>query len=137
MIDFDAATVLLQWATGGSFFLWITTRRREVGLGYGWLMRGVYGVMALGAVLAGFRWTSILGRDIASVVVTALVALGLALSILQRRAGVSGYLEEHEAFSVANLILAGIWSLLLLGSSAWSSLAPMRAVTICSRWRVP
>ena len=40
VIDLDAATVLLQWATGGLLFLWVTTRRREVGLGYGWLMRG-------------------------------------------------------------------------------------------------
>ena len=45
----DAATVLLQWATGGLFFLWVTTRRREVGLGYGWLLRGVFLVMAAGA----------------------------------------------------------------------------------------
>ncbi len=42
MIDFDAASLLLQWATGGLLFLWVTTRRREVGLGYGWLMRGIY-----------------------------------------------------------------------------------------------
>ena len=48
MIRLDAATVLLQWAIGGLFFLWVTTRRREVGLGYGWLLRGVYGLMALG-----------------------------------------------------------------------------------------
>ena len=40
MIDLDAASVLLQWATGGLFFLWVTTRRREVSLGYGWTMRG-------------------------------------------------------------------------------------------------
>ena len=39
---FDGATFLLQWATGGLLFLWVTTRRREVGLGYGWLMRGIY-----------------------------------------------------------------------------------------------
>src|SRR2546423_9048593 len=45
----DAGTVLLQWATGGLFFLWVTTRRREVGLGYGWLLRGVFLVMAAGA----------------------------------------------------------------------------------------
>src|SRR2546430_9452806 len=45
----DAATVLLQWATGGLFFLWVTTRRREVGLGYGWLLRGVFLVLAAGA----------------------------------------------------------------------------------------
>ena len=31
MIRLDAATVLLQWAGGGLLFLWVTTRRREVG----------------------------------------------------------------------------------------------------------
>ena len=31
MIRLDGATVLLQWATGGLLFLWVTTRRREVG----------------------------------------------------------------------------------------------------------
>ena len=45
----DGATFLLQWATGGLAFLWVTTRRREVSLGYGWLLRGVYGVLAIGA----------------------------------------------------------------------------------------
>ena len=46
----DGATVLLQWATGGLLFLWVTTRRREVGIGYGWLLRGTYLLMAAGAV---------------------------------------------------------------------------------------
>ena len=45
----DGATFLLQWATGGLAFLWVTTRRREVSLGYGWLLRGIFGVMAAGA----------------------------------------------------------------------------------------
>ena len=40
MISLDAATVLLQWAVGGMAFCWFTTRRRQVGLGYGWLLRG-------------------------------------------------------------------------------------------------
>ena len=35
----DVATFLLQWATGGLAFCWVTTRRREVSLGYGWLLR--------------------------------------------------------------------------------------------------
>jgi hypothetical protein len=48
----DAATVLLQWAAGGLFFLWVTTRRREVGLGYGWLLRGVYFAMAAATAVA-------------------------------------------------------------------------------------
>ena len=30
---------MLQWATGGLLFCWVTTRRREVGIGYGWLLR--------------------------------------------------------------------------------------------------
>ena len=38
-VKLDAATFLLQWAIGGLLFLWVTTRRREVGLGYGWLLR--------------------------------------------------------------------------------------------------
>jgi hypothetical protein len=53
-MTFDVATLLLQWAAGGLLFCWVTTRRREVGLGYGWLLRLVYGSMAVGALLAGF-----------------------------------------------------------------------------------
>ena len=40
MIDLYAATFCLQWSTGGVLFLWVTTRGREVGIGYGWLLRG-------------------------------------------------------------------------------------------------
>ena len=52
VISLDAATVLLQWATGGMLFCWFTTRRRIIGLGYGWLLRGVYLCFALGALAA-------------------------------------------------------------------------------------
>ena len=38
-VHLDAATILLQWATGGLAFLWVTTRGRLVSLGYGWLLR--------------------------------------------------------------------------------------------------
>ena len=51
----DAATLLLQWATGGLVFLWVTTRGRLVSLGYGWLLRGVFGALALAAVGAELR----------------------------------------------------------------------------------
>ena len=68
MIDLDAASVLLQWATGGLFFCWITTRRREVSLGYGWTLRGTYFLMALGAAYVGiFVIDPLPVRDIASV----------------------------------------------------------------------
>jgi hypothetical protein len=44
-VSLDLGTVLLQWATGGLLFFWWTARREVVGVGYGWLLRGVYGVM--------------------------------------------------------------------------------------------
>src|SRR5436189_214162 len=66
MIRLDAATVLLQWATGGLAFLWVTSRRREVSLGYGWLLRGTYGLMALGALFLGRRYgDEVIVRDVA------------------------------------------------------------------------
>ena len=49
----DLASVLLQWATGGLLGLWVTQRHRMLGVGYGWLLRGVYGAMAIGAIAAG------------------------------------------------------------------------------------
>jgi hypothetical protein len=96
VIQLDAATVLLQWATGGLLFLWVTTRRREVGIGYGWLLRGVYGAMALGAVAAGIGLGSSAGRDVCSALtaVAALVALGV--SIARRKAGVAGERAREE-----------------------------------------
>ncbi len=47
----DSATFLLQWSAGGLLFLWVTSRRREVGIGYGWLLRSIYVVLAFGAVV--------------------------------------------------------------------------------------
>jgi hypothetical protein len=89
----DAATVLLQWATGGLFFLWVTTRRREVGLGYGWLLRGVFLVMAAGAaavLAAGNRGGAGVAVSTAGAIGTVLAAaVALAISIARRRAGVS------------------------------------------------
>ena len=54
-IKLDAATVLLQWATGGLFFLWVTSRKRVVSAGYGWLLRSIYLVMAVAAAAIGGR----------------------------------------------------------------------------------
>ena len=50
----DAATFLLQWASGGLAFLWFTLRRNEISLGYSKLLRAVYGSLALLGVAAGF-----------------------------------------------------------------------------------
>ena len=75
MIKLDAATVLLQWATGGLFFLWFTTRRHEIGRGYGWLIRGTYAAIATGAVAAGVLLGSLPVRELSAVLV-ALVTMG-------------------------------------------------------------
>ncbi len=52
-MDFDGATVLLQWAVGGLAFCWVTTRHQLLGIGYGWLLRGVWGLTALGGLVVG------------------------------------------------------------------------------------
>ena len=67
----DVATVLSQWATGGLAYLWVTTRRREVGLGYGWLLRSLYGAIAVIAAVTGFVFQPNAARDVACIAVAA------------------------------------------------------------------
>lgn len=108
MIDLEAATVLLQWSTGGLLFLWITTRRREVGLGYGWLLRGCYSILAFGAFVAGLRYGVVPIREISSagVVIASVAALGS--SIVRRQAGVAGHVAEHDRRSARVAAMTGI-----------------------------
>jgi len=69
----DAATFLLQWATGGIAFLWFTLRSQEISSGYSKLLRGVFGSLAIFAVAAGLFFDKVLIRELASIAV-ALVA---------------------------------------------------------------
>lgn len=108
MIALKGATVLLQWASGGLLLLWVTTRRREVGLGYGWLLRSTYALMAVGALLVGLRWDRSLGRDTASALVVVATVGALCSSIIRRRAGVSGHLAEHDRRSDRVAAMTGI-----------------------------
>ncbi|HJR25914.1 MAG TPA: hypothetical protein VJ804_10600, partial [Acidimicrobiales bacterium] len=97
MINLDGATVLLQWATGGLLFLWVTTRGRMVGLGYGWLLRGVYAVIAVGAAFVGLRYgDDVPVREVASVGVALAAGAALAVSVVRRKAGVAGERERVE-----------------------------------------
>jgi hypothetical protein len=96
VIRLDAATVLLQWAVGGLAFLWFTTRRREVGLGYGWLLRGIYLLMAVAALVVGVRFGAVWVREISAAGVAGAALFALAVSIVHRRAGVAGRSEEHD-----------------------------------------
>lgn len=107
-MDLDAGVVLLQWAVGGLAFCWFTTRRRQVGLGYGWLLRGTYLVLALGAVVLGMAHDApaLQTASAAGVVVGATVAL--AVSVVRRRAGVSGQVAEHDRRSARVAAMTGI-----------------------------
>jgi hypothetical protein len=108
VIRLDAATVLLQWATGGLAFLWVTTRHRTVGIGYGWLLRGTYLVLAAVGLVLGLRVQTVVGRELglAGVVAGALVAL--VESVQRRKAGVSGQIAEHDRRSAQVASMTGI-----------------------------
>jgi hypothetical protein len=108
VIRLDAATVLLQWATGGLLFLWVTTRRREVGIGYGWLLRGTYLVFAAGSVAAArvIGWVPV--RDACSVGVVVATGGAFVVSVLRRRAGVAGQADLAEVRSARVAAMTGI-----------------------------
>lgn len=105
MIDLDAASVLLQWATGGLFFLWVTGRRREVGIGYGWTMRITFGLMAAGSVVVGLLLDPQPVREVAGTGVVLATTVAMVISVVRRHAGVSGQrgLEERRTARVAEM----------------------------------
>ena len=108
MIRLDAATVLLQWAAGGMLFCWFTTRRRVIGVGYGWLLRGTYFCFAAGALAAGLAFGANPVRELASagVAIACLVVLGI--SIARKAAGVSGQLADFDRRSERVAAMTGI-----------------------------
>jgi hypothetical protein len=108
VIELEAATVLLQWAAGGMAFCWFTTRRREVGLGYGWLLRGTYAAIASGALVCGLRFDGNAVRDVAAAGTAIACVAVLVISVLSRRAGVSGQLAEHDRRTARVAAMTGI-----------------------------
>ena len=108
MIRLDAASFLLQWAVGGLFFIWVTTRRREVGLGYGWLMRVIFGLFALASIFVGQAIGSVPVRDAAAAGVVVATGVALAVSIRRKDAGVSGQREQVERRSARVAAMTGI-----------------------------
>jgi hypothetical protein len=77
-VTFDGSTVLLQWAVGGLAFCWVTTRHQELGIGYGWLLRGIWGGLAAVALALGEWWAA---------PVVAVTAATLGFSVVRRQAG--------------------------------------------------
>lgn len=108
MIRLDAATVLLQWATGGMLFCWFTTRRRVIGVGYGWLLRGTYLCFAAGAVAAGLAVGFNPVRDISSALVALACLFALVVSIVRKGAGVSGEDAEFDRRTERVAAMTGI-----------------------------
>lgn len=108
MIRLDAATVLLQWAAGGLLFLWVTTRGRQVGIGYGWLLRGTYMLMAAGAFAVGVWLDPVPVREASSLAVVAAAGVALAVSIVRRKAGVAGEHDRRERRSARVAAMTGI-----------------------------
>jgi hypothetical protein len=108
VIRLDAATVLLQWSAGGLFFLWFTTRRREVGIGYGWLLRGTYLLLAALGAWCGFRFGVVPVREASSLAVVAATLVALVVSVFRRNAGVSGADAEHDRRSERISAMTGI-----------------------------
>lgn len=107
-ISLDISTFLLQWATGGLFFLWVTTRRREVSIGYGWLLRGTYGVIAALALVVGLRYGSQPVREVSAAgVVLACAAVGW-VSWQRRAAGVLHQRERVQRRSARVTQMTGI-----------------------------
>jgi len=99
-VKLDGGVFLLQWATGGLLFTWVTTRRREVGLGYGWLLRSVFGLFAAGGavVLAaeGLDRPAQVIAFVAAVATAVASAWVLSSSVVRRAAGVSGASARRE-----------------------------------------
>ena len=104
--------MLLQWATGGLLFLWVTTRRGEVGLGYGWLLRSIFAVMAIGAVAAGRALEPLAVRDASAALVAIAAAVALTVSVTRRRDGTTGFPPVLDlaapAAGVVGLVAAGL-----------------------------
>lgn len=108
MISLDIATFLLQWATGGLLFLWVTTRRREVSIGYGWLLRGTYGTIALLGLVVGLRYGTVWVRELSAAgVVAACTGVGW-VSWRRRGAGVAKQRERVQARSARVVAMTGI-----------------------------
>ena len=108
MIELDGATVLLQWAAGGWLFLWVTTRRREVGLGYGWLQRLTFLALAGGSLAAAFVTSPTWEREIGTIAFIVVGTYALIVSVSRKSAGVAGQREVVERRSQRIADMTGI-----------------------------
>jgi hypothetical protein len=85
----DLASVMLQWATGGLLGLWVTSRHRLLGVGYGWLLRSVFAGLAIAAIAVGIadadHGAGATLRDACAIVLVVAALLALLVSVVRRR----------------------------------------------------
>ena len=97
MIDFQASTFLLQWATGGLLFLWVSSKTRLIGLGFGWTTRITYLVIAGIGLVVGVMGDTLWLREISNIGLLTATSFALLVSIARRKAGVKGQRELQRS----------------------------------------
>jgi len=97
MIDFQASTFLLQWATGGLLFLWVSSKTRLIGLGFGWTTRITYLVIAGIGLVVGVMGDTLWYREISNIGLLMATSFALLVSIARRKAGVKGQRELQKS----------------------------------------
>ncbi len=107
-MELSAATVLLQWSVGGLFFLWVTGRRRMVGIGYGWTMRLSFMTLAGASLVAGLYLDTFWVREASTIGVLCAATVAMVVSVQRRKAGVAGQREMVERRSARVAAMTGI-----------------------------
>jgi len=97
MIDFQAPTFLLQWATGGLLFLWVSSKTRLIGLGFGWTTRITYLVIAGIGLVVGVEGDTLWLREISNIGLLVATSFALLVSVTRRKAGVEGQRELKKS----------------------------------------
>ena len=97
MIDFQPSTFLLQWATGGLLFLWVSNKTRLIGLGFGWTTRITYLVIAGIGLVVGVKGDTLWLREISNIGLLMASSFALLVSIARRKAGVKGQRELQRS----------------------------------------
>ena len=97
MIDFQPSTFLLQWATGGLLFLWVSNKTRLIGLGFGWTTRITYLVIAGIGLVVGVKGDTLWLREISNIGLLMATSFALLVSIARRKAGVKGQRELRRS----------------------------------------
>jgi len=127
MIELDAPSVLLQWATGGLAFGWVTGRHRLLGIGYGWLLRSSFGLLGLVGFLLAVKFEFVASRDIPALGLVIATFGVLALSVFKKPELTDPRLDMiAPAFGFVGVIAAAVAA----GGPLWLALGRMLIGTL-------